>query len=198
MYICETKFSEAEAWILEKLDDERLTKWIDFLRGYKEVMWWNNDTNELVPRNALRILHTRPLPDYPDEFMEMGEYFSKLCSQLFNEMPGLKISLATEGFFQKDSLAARNVGTYYSPVLICVRIADAYGRECFCDGLFGTGVENGLYLKMLLHLEDAKDYYAFLHNVKSREERNRERLRKQRMEQMMKEYERRKQLRNKT
>lgn len=194
MYIAEAQFNAAEEWILEHLDGERLEGWIDFLRGYKEVMWWNSDGDEpvLVPYSELPgYLHVQPLPEYPKPFREMGEYFDRLCSDLFQEMPDLKISLQEEGFFEPEGPAARNVGTYYSPVLICLRISDAYCRDCFCDGLFGTGVENCLYLKMLLHLDDAKEYYGYLHGIPTQKRTLREKRRIQQREQLMKRLEKR-------
>ena len=50
-------------------------------------------------------------------------------------------------------------GTLWSAAMIANLIFDAYHRDRFCDGLFGMGVDNGLYLKLLLHLEDLITVY---------------------------------------
>ncbi len=85
----------------------------------------------------------------------MGEFF---CNLLQNR-PEFIFDLRDVGFFTEGSLVLRWTGTMWSAALIANLIFDAYRRDRFCDGLFGSGVDNGLYLKALLHLEDLIAFY---------------------------------------
>jgi len=153
--ITEPVFTDDDIEILEKIDEEKLQNMIDFIRDYKVVMWRNNDTGELVKEGELPFrLQIQPLPEYPEELLQIGSYFSQITKNG-------RAFLEKEGFFTRDSLAAQMLGTMFSPNLICTFFADAYYRDRFCDGLLGFGVSNNLYLKMLLRLQDCKKYYEY-------------------------------------
>ena len=90
----------------------------------------------------------------------MGKMF---CRMMWNKKEfriNLK-GLGEIGFFTENSLASCLLGTMFSASLIASLICDLFVRERYYDGLFGFGVENGLYLKMLLRLEDLIKYYDF-------------------------------------
>lgn len=149
-------FNEQDIKILENISVEKINEQIEFLRTYKEVLWSNSEYPEPMTLSELRKKHSniQSLPVYPEEFNDIGRYYSRLASKF-----DIKLDLHEEGFFITGSDATLSLGTLFSPSLIVVRVADAYYRDRFCDGLFGEGVEEKLYLKMLLHLLDCKIYY---------------------------------------
>ena len=153
-------FTEADIYVIENTDREILKASIEFLKTYHEVMWLDNDTGEIVPHSELkkRKLRIQPHPQYPEELTAMGKMF---WCMMWNKKE-LRVNLREEGFFNEDSLASCFLGSMYSAALIASLICDAFVRERYCDGLFGFGVENGLYLKMLLRLEDLINYYDYL------------------------------------
>lgn len=149
----------ADLYIIENVDSKALKDSINFLREYREVMWIDNDSNEIVSLSELRNrkIRIQPHPIYPDELKLMAKMFLRLM----RDRDDLRVDLREQGFFTQNSLASYGVGTMFSPSLIASLICDAYSRERFCDGLFGQGVDNGLYLKMLLHLEDLINYHNY-------------------------------------
>lgn len=158
-HILPPPLTDADKYVIENIDRKLLADSINFLRGYHEVMWLDSDTNEVVPLSELRRrkIRIQPHPIYPDELKEMGKMFLRLMRG-HND---IRVDLRNEGFFTRGSLASYGPGTMYSASLIASLICDAYSRERFCDGLFGQGVDNGLYLKMLLHLEDLIAYHDY-------------------------------------
>lgn len=123
-----------------------------FLRSYRKVMWRDGDVGDLVPLEELRKrkVQIQPLPEYPQILKEMGAFFGDLLL----ERQEFILDLRKVGFFTKGSLASLWMGTLWSATLTANLIFDAYHCERFFDGLFGRGIDNGLYLKLLLHLED--------------------------------------------
>lgn len=155
-------FSAADKYILERIDKTKLTEWIDFLRSYRKVLWRDGDIGDLVPLEELRKRKSRiqPLPEYPKVLKEMGIFFRDL---ILNRQEFI-LDLREVGFFTKGSLVTLYTGTLWSAALIANLLFDAYHRDRFCDGLFGMGVENGLYLKLLLHLEDLVTIFKTINN----------------------------------
>ena len=156
--IARPSFSQNDILVLQEIDEKELQEAIDFLRTYTEVLWKNNDTGEIVPLSQLpdKLTH-QPQPIYPEKLLEMGRLFANIR---FPDKSWHEI-LEEEGFFDKNSIALRRTATLYSASFICARIADAYHIDRFCDGAFGGGVKDGVYLKMLLHLQDLQRYYKF-------------------------------------
>jgi len=158
-HILPPPLTAADKYIIENIDRKLLADSINFLRGYHEVMWLDSDTKEIVPLSELRRrkIRVQPHPIYPDELKQMAKMFIRLT----RDHNDVLVDLRSEGFFTRGSLASYGPGTMYSPVLIASLVCDAYSRERFCDGLFGQGVDNGLYLKMMLHLEDLIAYHDY-------------------------------------
>ena len=150
------ELDEQDIKILENISLDELNKQFDFLRSYKQFLWRNSQFPEPMPLEEIRKKHTniQSLPEYPEELKAIGLYYHRL-----GQSNNIKVSLYEEGFFDYGSDASLGMGTLYSPSLIAARIADAYARDCFCDGLLGEGIEEGLYLKFILHLIDCKLYY---------------------------------------
>lgn len=146
------ELSQEDMYVLKSIDRDVLKASIESLHTYRVVLWRHNDTGKLMPlRELLKVpVRHQPLPVYPEWLKTMGKMFLNIAMKV----NGLSVDLHQEGFFTENSIATVQAGTFYSPSLICERISDAYKRDRFFDGLFGTGVDNGLYLKMLLHLED--------------------------------------------
>lgn len=153
-------FTDADIYVIENIDKEKLKSFIDFLRDYKTVLWKNGDTGELMPLCELKKHNVRiqPLPVYPEELLQIGATFYNMMK----EKPEFSVDLREEGFFCRNSIASYCMGTMYSPAVIASLISDAFKRERFCDGLLGFGIDNGLYLKMFLHLNDLIIYYNYL------------------------------------
>ena len=163
-------FSTADKYILERIDKMKLTEWIAFLRSYRKVMWRDGDVGDLVPLEELRKrkVQIQPLPEYPQILKEMGAFFRDLLL----ERQEFILDLRKVGFFTKGSLASLWTGTLWSATLTANLIFDAYHRERFCDGLFGMGIDNGLYLKLLLHLEDLVILYQTIKSHMDNTEQN--------------------------
>ena len=156
-------FSEADVYVIENTDREILAASIEFLKTYKEVMWLDNDTGEVVTHSELRRrkVHIQPRPQYPEELTKLGKMFWSMM-WYEKEFRITQQGLREAGFFTENSLASCLLGTMFSPSLIASLICDSFVRERYCGGLFGFGVENGFYLKMLLRLEDAIHYYDYM------------------------------------
>ena len=152
-------FTEADIYVIENTNREVLKVSIEFLKTYNEVMWEDGDTGDIVTLSELRGRQTRiqPCPIYPEKLRQMGEMFWRMMWK----RKDLRIKLRAEGYFSKTSFAAECPGTMFSAAAIASVICDAFVRERTWDGLFGHGVENGLYLKMLLRLEDLISYYDY-------------------------------------
>lgn len=157
------EFTDADIYVIENVDKENLNSFIDFLRDYKVMLWKNNDTGEIMPMCDLKKCNVRiqPHPVYPKELYQIGATFYSIVE----EKPEIFVDLRDEGFFNRNSIASCHMGTLYSPAVIASFISDAYKRDRFCDGLLGFGVDNGLYLKMLLHLNDLVIYYDYLNRL---------------------------------
>lgn len=156
--------TSADEYVLDNLDRKRLAEWIDFLRSYRETLWRDNDMGDIVPLKELRKRKSsmQALPVYPSRLKEMGEFFRNM---MLKERPEYMADFYKTGLFTKESKATLYTGTLWSPALIASLISDAYHRERFFTGLFGRGVDNGLYLKALLHLEDIADMHQWLKNA---------------------------------
>lgn len=128
-------------------------------------MWLDNDTGEVITHSELRRrkLRIQPHPQYPEKLRKMGKMFWQMMWDE-KEFCITRRGLREAGFFTENSLASCLLGTMFSPTLIASLICDAFDRERYCDGLFGFGVENDLYLKMLLRLEDTIRYYDYMKN----------------------------------
>ena len=161
-HILPPPLTAADKYVIENIDRKVLSDSINFLRSYHEVMWLDSDTKEVVTLSELRRrkIRIQPHPIYPDELKQMGRMFLRLM----RDHDDFRVDLRSEGFFTNGSLASYSPGTMFSASLIASLICDAYSRERFCDGLFGQGIDNGLYLKMLLHLEDLIAYHTYSEN----------------------------------
>ena len=134
----------ADEAVFAALDREKLSEWIAFLHSCRRILWRDGNLGDLVPLETVlqRKIEPRvqPLPVYPGPLKEMGRFF-------------LGIVLERQELFP-DPRLAKDTPLPWSPALTAAFIADAFRRDRFYDGLFGKGVENGLYLKLLQHLEE--------------------------------------------
>ena len=162
-------FTPVDEYILSRIDKAKLAEWIDFLRSFRKVMWRDNDTGDLVPPAELRKrkLILQPEPEYPHTLMEMGYYFWDLL-RVHKEFI---LNVRETGFFTEDSLVSLCTGTLWSAALTANIIVYAFVHERLADGTFGEGVENGLYLKLLLHLEDLAVFYQTIENRTNKTEK---------------------------
>ena len=154
------RLTDADIRIIENVDRKILKESIRFLRTYTEVLWRDSSTGDIVSLNKLRKRKVRvqPHPIYPQELEQMARMFRRAL----RAADIIHVDLKAEGFFTNNSLASYCTGSMYSAALIASLICDAHLRERFCDGLFVQGVDNGLYLKMLLRMEDLIAYHDYL------------------------------------
>ena len=163
MFIQTPTFTDADIYVIKNTDRKVLKASIEFLKTYQEIMWLDNDTGEIVSHSELktRRLRIQPQPQYPEELITMGEMFWRMMRPRKDRQEDFRVGLRNEGFGEENSLAACYTGTMYSAALIASYICFSFVHERLYDGYFGHGVENGLYLKMLLRLEDLIRYYDY-------------------------------------
>ncbi len=129
---------------LAALDREKLSEWIAFLRSCRQILWHDGNIGDLVPLETVLERKIEPrvqsVPVYPEPLKEMGRFFLDLVLKRLELFPDPRLS--------------KGCPLPWSPALTASFIADAWRRDRFFDGLFGRGVENGLYLKLLLSLEE--------------------------------------------
>ena len=135
------ELSGRNEYVLENTDREKLNAAIEWLRNNSEVPHKKDENGE-----------ESYLYDYPEELENIADMFLEIFRKSQREA-GKKIAYPGDP-------ATRVVwlGTCASPETIVRYFIRMRRAENFSDGAFGYGVRDGLYLSMLLHLQDLMDY----------------------------------------
>lgn len=139
-----------DEYVLENTDREKLRAAIEWLRKNEEVpQKHDEDGNETYQ------------PDYPDELEDVTARFLEIFRNSYHAGKGKAIAYPGDP-------ATRVVwlGTCASPETIVRYFIRMRRAENFSDGAFGSGVRDGLYLSMLLHIQDLMDYADALRILK--------------------------------
>ena len=135
------ELSGRNEYVLEKTNRETLNAAIEWLRHNSEVPHRRDENGE-----------ESYLYDYPEELENIADMFLEIFRKSQREA-GKKIAYPGDP-------ATRVVwlGTCASPETIVRYFIRMRKAENLHDGAFGYGVRDGLYLSMLLHLQDLMDY----------------------------------------
>ena len=137
------KFSKKDEEILKNLNYDLLISTIDFLKKYKKVKW--SGQNRI--KNGEVYSMTQPLPIYPKELLNIVHIFHNEDYYITE-----KIEITSKKIFP----------SLMSPYEIYMLINILYDRDRFFDGLFGSGVEDNMYLSALLRLKELYQLYQNL------------------------------------
>jgi len=141
-------FTTSDLKILSFLNQSEIQNYIDKLSSYKNVKWIHGDSGRKYELDQLPESNAQSLPDYPDWLLKMGYHFMNICDECLQNFN-----------FNQDNSLDFDCGTTMSPSTITYLIGETYRQESFNDGVFGRGIINNRFLKMMLHLDDCLSLY---------------------------------------
>ena len=160
-FIHHYEFYEIDRCVLAKLKIEKVRKAIDCLKVCNDISWLDHDTGAIIPNSEMENhkFHLQPEPIYPTEIESLASHFCRIYDIVREKFPEEHESLMST-LKNADTLDPLfNSMTMLSPWVFIGIFAWFVSFDAIWDGWIGYEIRNNMFLKGLLHLEDAWKCY---------------------------------------